>query len=337
TCSDTGIGTVELSCNDTVVSVSSLATATGQRCQRHCPPQTLDIDPLQNITLETLSTFHQQRSQKECPDGLAGLLGLYCMDYAVVISDGQCGEMNCRSGTVQSNAAVLDSPAMNNMRKAGPELCPQPYLGQATFQCQNGTSSIAAVTLIRQPVLDDSNQSLIGPSVFFVEDDRFLLCGCCMPPAGEPAVEPTVARDTLVILIWAAAAGGFGSILAAASGVWILKKRGPAPLKPSRVLPDDVANGVVAPAALQDSLKALALQDASVPEKSFALEDTPDKLYSENALALRDATWPDSNLVAIHDFPISPGHGATAISQRPDRLGPALREYSAKPQEWKHW
>ncbi|CAE8647608.1 unnamed protein product [Polarella glacialis] len=76
TCSDTGIGTVELSCNDTVVSVSSLATATGQRCQRHCPPQTLDIDPLQNITLETLSTFHQQRSQKEpAPQIVMFLLG----------------------------------------------------------------------------------------------------------------------------------------------------------------------------------------------------------------------------------------------------------------------
>lgn len=252
TCSQDGVGQVELYCNNTVVTVVS----TSQTCERHCPPQFTASADGSNISTPYIE--HLQTSSVACPDNLAGTLGLRCQDFQTSIFDGICGDMNCRAGEVTSNGATLAHPAINDQRRAGPGSCGEGYLGEPVFECKNGITSVLAVNLIRQPRLPGiDNVSEVGSGYNFSEDDRFILCGCCLPPPPLPDVAALQGLDAWVVIYWAAGVGGVGMLIALAAGYWIFKKH---PVKKvSQVTPEDdfkLNNNVVLP---EDQL---ALPDA---------------------------------------------------------------------------
>eukprot|EP00913_Durusdinium_trenchii_P020794 g19534.t1 len=58
-------------------------------------------------------------------------------------------------------------------------------------------------------------------TTILLEDDRFKLCGCCLPPPPLPDVDALKGLDSLVVIYWAVAVGGAGLLVAFASGYWI--------------------------------------------------------------------------------------------------------------------
>ncbi|CAJ1392478.1 unnamed protein product [Effrenium voratum] len=250
TCSNLGVGQVELICNNTAVSVVSGA------CLRHCPPQSTQSRDGSNISTPYIE--HLQQDAVECPAPLPGTLALYCNDYVTTVFDGVCGDMNCPEGEITSNGAVVQHPAINDQRRAGPGSCGENYLGQPVFTCDTGKASVLAVNLIRQPRIPgvDNVSQKIGSDYNFTEEDRFKLCGCCLPPPSRPDVDALQGVDSLVIIYWAVGVGGASLLLASAAGYWIHKKRPP---KVSQVSPEMAEN----------PNSELALRDAAAGEMSL--------------------------------------------------------------------
>eukprot|EP00931_Biecheleriopsis_adriatica_P115458 TRINITY_DN91243_c0_g1_i1.p1 TRINITY_DN91243_c0_g1~~TRINITY_DN91243_c0_g1_i1.p1 ORF type:complete len:1344 (+),score=210.68 TRINITY_DN91243_c0_g1_i1:99-4130(+) len=316
TCTDLGVGEVELACNDTVVSI--IGTGVAARCQRHCPVQTTLSRDGTNVTTPYIP--HLQQDAVECPGG-AGILSLRCTDSVVTVFDGVCGDENCKAGTVMSNAAVLEHPIINDGRKDGPGDCGDDFIGRPTFICRNGTTAVLDVSIIRQPLIPGiDNESHIGPEYDFEDIDRFLLCGCCKG-VDKPDVAPVLGTDTMPIVYWAAAVGGAGLLIALGSGLWIHKMRTPKP-KLSQVAPkpEDVAKGApISPQPIEDNPK-LAIGDTEAEKARLALKDAtqPD---GNNALAIQDARQPagQDTALALQEFMQQGRAPSTANTERPMR------------------
>ena len=104
-----------------------------------------------------------------------------------------------------------------------------------------------------------------------LEDDRFKLCGCCLPPPPLPEVDALLGADPLVVIYWAAAVGGGGLLVAVASGYWIhrqhvkrkLSQVQPASLEASKELEEEPMDQL----ALPDEPYQLSLrEEADVSE-----------------------------------------------------------------------
>eukprot|EP00930_Biecheleria_cincta_P039078 TRINITY_DN26884_c0_g1_i1.p1 TRINITY_DN26884_c0_g1~~TRINITY_DN26884_c0_g1_i1.p1 ORF type:complete len:1376 (-),score=103.66 TRINITY_DN26884_c0_g1_i1:40-4167(-) len=314
TCSQTGIGQVELHCYNRVVTPKQ-----GQRCQRHCPSQMVQSRDGTGVVVPYIE--HLQSTSVACSGGLPGILSVRCNDYKTFVYDGVCGDMNCRPGTVTSNGAVLSHPIINDRRKAGPGQCGSGYIGRAVFICKNGSAEVDDVTIILQPRIPGlDNLSQIGPEYDYIEDDRFKLCGCCLPPPPQPDVAPVEGSDKSMILYWAIAVGGAGLLLAGVSGLWIMYMKSILSPKVSRVspAPEKVAEGV--------PTTDLALED----NPKYALDDGADDFgpydaqYNSQALTLRDAPLPAGNELALQN------HQQEYFPDAQD-TGQALREYLEEP------
>jgi len=298
TCSLGGLGTVELYCYDRVVTV--VEPLDENRCERHCEEQ---ITTARDGT-DVLSPFieHLQSAMIQCPNGTSGVLTLRCEDGATSVIDGVCGDMNCRAGEVMSNEAVLSHNAINDLRTDGPGECGQNFLGQPVFECKSGVTEVLDVTLVYQPRLPDGNNTHeIGPEYDFIDDDRFLLCGCCLPPGGLPSIDTVKGDDSSHIMYWAIAVGSAGLTLSFMSGIWILHQRSKPP-KMSQVIPEEVVQGTP---AIEDASGKLAMTDMDADKANLsALRDTID------APTLQ---LDDSQMQALQDHRAEPENTALAL------------------------
>lgn len=316
TCSQDGVGQVELHCNNTVVSLLPTSGA----CERHCPPQFTLSDDGSNISTPYIE--HLQTASVACPNDLAGTLGLRCQDYETNIFDGICGDMNCRAGEVTNNGAILQHEAINDQRRAGPGRCGDEYLGEPVFECKDGVTSVLVVNLIRQPRIPGvDNVSEVGSGYNFTEDDRFILCGCCLPPPPLPEVAPLEGLDAWVVIYWAVAVGGAGFLIAFAAGYWIHHKH--KNKKISKVTPEPKDHMVL-------------------PEDQLAL---PDDDYGNNhQLAIKEPAASESLRDARDDVgrtasgtpsaSMAPSASGTKSTPMPQMLKPR-REGTNK--DWQYW
>eukprot|EP00439_Symbiodinium_sp_Y106_P087115 s121_g40.t1 len=334
TCSGLGVGTVELHCNNTVVSLAGEGT-----CQRHCPPQFTESRDGSNVSVPYIE--HLQQASVQCPNGQAGVLAVRCTDFVSSVFDGICGDMNCRAGEVDTNGALVAYPAINDKRNAGPGDCGEDFLGEPVFYCSDGVVSVLAVNLIRQPRIPGiDNVSEIGSSYNFTEEDRFKLCGCCSPPPELPDIAALEGLDSMVVIYWAVAVGGAGFLVATASGYWIYKKRPP---KVSKVTPDD-GLGAGSSLAIEDNpqltSKELALRDAAMSERdlALALKDVPARP------GLQDSALQSQVSVDVDGRRSSAAYTARTQASQPDSFSqiprnPQLlkpkREGASK--DWQYW
>lgn len=346
TCSQTGVGQVELHCSNRVVTAKP-----GERCQRHCPVQMVFSNDGTAVDVPYIE--HLQSASVQCSGGLPGVLSVRCTDSKTVVFDGICGDMNCRSGTVTSNGAVLTHGTINDKLKEGPGECGEGYIGRAVFMCKNGSAEVDDVTVILQPRIPGlHNVSHIGHSYDYIEADRFKLCGCCEPPPPQPAVAPVEGSDKSMILYWAVAVGGAGLLLAGVAGLWIMYMKSVLLPKVSRVspAPEKVADGVPTQNLQLEDNPKFALDDDAA---DLALHDKP---YNSQSLTLKDASVPADNELALQNLPqgfpgaqdtgqalreyLEPGSPLPPEYQSPPRsskrLPPNLRSYG-DGKEWQHW
>lgn len=316
TCSQSGVGQVELYCNNMKVSLVS----TSRSCDRHCEPQITVSRDGSNISAPYIE--HLQTASQQCPNSIPGLLALRCQDNVTTIFDGICGDMNCRAGTVFSNGAEILHPAINDKRRAGPGTCGADYLGEPVFECNDGNTTVLTVNLIRQPRIPGvDNVSEIGSEYNFTEDDRFKLCGCCLPPPPLPDVDALKGLDSLVVIYWAVAVGGAGLLVAFASGYWIHHQSKKKKLSQ------------VAPAATGEVEDQLALPENSFDNNQLALRDAADTL----------AEPPDPNMDAMVRRPSMDGRQSSQISLAQSLPSEAPRPQILKPRrdgtnkEWQYW
>mmetsp|Transcript_50847 Transcript_50847/g.91400 ORF Transcript_50847/g.91400 Transcript_50847/m.91400 type:complete len:1384 (+) Transcript_50847:47-4198(+) len=365
TCSEGGLGTVELYCYDKVITVMEPLQA--NRCERHCNPQ---ITTARDGT-DVMSPYieHLQSDMVPCPNGTTGVLSLRCDDGTVTVYDGVCGDMNCRAGEVMSNEAVLSHNAINDLRTDGPGDCGSDFMGQPVFLCQSGVTTVLDVTLVMQPrAPGDANVDELGPAYDFIEDDRFLLCGCCLPPGSQPGVDSVMGDDSRNIMYWAIAVGSSGLVLSFFSGIWILSQKSPP--KISKVIPEEaVVQGTAAiqdidgkfalgdfdadKAALRDAVDAPPLQLMPDAGEVHALQDQigAEPVQENTALALAQFMGNSGNAPTSPTSPAqasrnpqmsqgqmsrSPPHNSRQASRsHVKQLPKPIRETSSA--EWKHW
>jgi hypothetical protein len=263
TCTGNSVGSVRVKCFDTNVSLDPLP---GERCFDGCSQRMTSTRDGTWFTTPLIG--HDQRANVQCPGGKLGVIELHCFDDEVTILSGTCGPENCAAGTVpqllaDDTTVQLVHPAFNDGHAAGPGLCPSPYQGEASFTCRNGTVEIDDVTLVVSATIDFLPPPSLSNSTAEVDpDERFLLCACCADPPMLPGVQSLAGFDEKIILVWALSAGSAGLVLAAASGLWLMRPKPKPNIKASRVLPDP--NAVLALGDIQKP-GTMALGDIEKP------------------------------------------------------------------------
>lgn len=237
-------GIVTLYCNDTVVSIQP---RNDEKCFRHCRAGPVRTDD--GTVIMAPETEHGNRNSAQCPGELVGIITVKCDDSILTIIDGSCGPNNCPSGVVFSNNAAIHHGEINDGWKAGPSLCTEPYTGDATLICRNGTTDVFEVTQQVPASIEDFENTSSDKS-----ESLFVLCECCLAQGEPPAAPPIKGEDHGMYISWAIAGGVVGVVLSVLAGLYFLPRR----MKVSRVFPE---GEVTAPAPPNHPL-VLALMDA---------------------------------------------------------------------------
>uniref|UniRef100_A0A7S4VYB2 Uncharacterized protein n=1 Tax=Alexandrium monilatum TaxID=311494 RepID=A0A7S4VYB2_9DINO len=348
TCSGNAVGHKNVRCSNGVVTLLPLP---GERCFKHCQNQTAVSPDGSVVTVSDLS--HGQRMLIRCPGGKLGYITAQCFDSVVRIVDGSCGNMNCPAGEVTSDAVPLSHPEINDGGRGGPTACAAPYMGEAAFECRNGSTSIVDVTIWLPPweIVTVSPAAISGPTsttttsttttttttttrdagpVPLEDSYRFTLCGCCVPPAAPNSAEPVPGVDYRIVLIWASAVGGSGLLIATFAGGYYFRPESWR-RKKSRVAPDDKIAGFEDTPALalqdlsrQDLLKLKGALENVVRERQL-LEDM------EDVKGLQELAVREDRLRAALGLP--PGSALSALSASGLQAALALEDSPKAPME----
>lgn len=226
-------GQVRALCTDGVVTLDPVSD--NERCFRHCEVQ--PIITSDNTTLSAPEAYHLDRAVLQCPEGQVGKVYIQCVDSIYNITFGHCGPENCPAGKQmvwQTTAGWDDINDLTNSTNRS--RCNNNFFGDVLWSCNNATIDVINTTLLYPAVAgyepydwNFSNLTNLTPEVEQVwlehNNDIFLLCGCCNPPAPPEAVAPIKGVDMRKIMYWAIAVLSGGTLLSAVAGAWGVKPR----------------------------------------------------------------------------------------------------------------
>jgi len=202
-CSGLSTGTVSVYCFDGVVEAVPLD---GEGCLRGCPANA-NASAEDGTSIATPVLAHGSWDEIACPAGQLGILTARCSDGQLSVL-GRCGSENCQAGSLEDDGATLVYPDMNDGSEVGPVACTSDdaaYIGEARIACANGVTTVGEVTIVSSswptsgPFVNDTQES--------PEEDRIILCGCCLP-LDNPNQGGTVPSNDTGVLVWMAATIG---------------------------------------------------------------------------------------------------------------------------------
>jgi len=229
-CGGNSVGSIDLFCFDSVVTVVGGAL-NSSGCLRNCLAGVQDSTSGTPVVHDHL--VHLQRASVQCPPSSLGSVTVQCVNGVASIFAGDCGSMNCAPGRTTSNGASIEHGMINNGQVDGPVMCPlkEGYIGHSMLTCHQGVASVprARLGIFSDPLrgsgltnLTLSQSETADSAAAAMEDDAFILCGCCAPVyvAADP---PEIGIIQGIMVIYAAVMIGVGMLCALVSG-WAIRR-----------------------------------------------------------------------------------------------------------------